>query len=783
MVHSRPVRGEATDDEAVTLPRVAPEAGGALVEAFQPHARRAARWLGDRVELATEARAGLVRGLVQRLLALALPVLVREGVPEAERGWADLEARLPELARLLDVTERAWRRRCELFLEHLGADAAALGARPRVETLVVRGTRTAAERSTLLVRLEPGVEVAYKTKDLRVTRWFLELARDLSEGGTAPLRARRLMVLPERTWDELVTEAPCADLAAVERFYRRAGQLLRLLVLCRATDQHGGNVIAAGEFPELIDLETLFQRGGSVLSETPLGTGFLPIWITGEPGLPAVNAGGLTAGGGKMPVRWPAVVRAEDGRLELGELAWRDAPGPTLPRLDGVPQPPWSHRSSLTGGYLEMDRALLRAPWLRGRLAEAAGLPVRVFTRPAGAHARLLHESLLPERLASEAVRASFLAARAGPEELPALRDGSIPYLTAPADGAALSTRVLSADVDLITSALAVVEEPGEVNAASASRARGARVTSALELAVEVGDELLGHTSGGFVGVCWVPASGVRTLGPLPGDLLSGTAGLAVILAMLRHATRARRFDVAARAALQAAVASAGTRPGAFTGAAGVLFAMRRCATLLEEPALARAAEQRGAALVASSGATRDTSAIEGLGGLALVFPDARLARRVHAAADQPARWPGTGGLPGWLRHHAATQAWALGRMADALGEPSLRVPVPPDAPLPLRLATGVPGARAEAERWLAAARSCGVDELEVAVSSPLFRAHAERLVERLIEARAAGAPWLVPDGVADRLHLSAMTGLGALAGALLRHARPGVYRSLRWLE
>ena len=40
------------------------------------------------------------------------------------------------------------------------------------------------------------------------------------------------------------------------RFYRRQGALLALLYALEATDFHAENLIASGEFPVLIDLET-----------------------------------------------------------------------------------------------------------------------------------------------------------------------------------------------------------------------------------------------------------------------------------------------------------------------------------------------------------------------------------------------------------------------------------------------------------------------------------------------------------------------------------------------
>ena len=45
----------------------------------------------------------------------------------------------------------------------------------------------------------------------------------------------------------------------MERFYRRAGHLLCLMYVSSSTDFHDENLVACGEFPVPIDLETVFN--------------------------------------------------------------------------------------------------------------------------------------------------------------------------------------------------------------------------------------------------------------------------------------------------------------------------------------------------------------------------------------------------------------------------------------------------------------------------------------------------------------------------------------------
>src|SRR6185369_4077964 len=98
-------------------------------------------------------------------------------------------------------------------------------------------------------------------------------------------------------WIEFVLAQSCTSVAEVRRFYQRQGGYLALLYALEATDLHFENLIAAGEHPILVDLETLFHQRLSVagmddtdqlanraLYDSVLRVGLLPqrLWSNGE---------------------------------------------------------------------------------------------------------------------------------------------------------------------------------------------------------------------------------------------------------------------------------------------------------------------------------------------------------------------------------------------------------------------------------------------------------------------------------------------------------------------
>jgi lantibiotic modifying enzyme len=79
---------------------------------------------------------------------------------------------------------------------------------------------------------------------------------------------------------EYVETAPCQNTAAVGRFYERLGGLIAAAYLMKAVDCHRQNVIAAGEYPVLVDIDALWHVSRLTKTQSPedvlYRTGFLP---------------------------------------------------------------------------------------------------------------------------------------------------------------------------------------------------------------------------------------------------------------------------------------------------------------------------------------------------------------------------------------------------------------------------------------------------------------------------------------------------------------------------
>lgn len=204
-----------------------------------------------------------LRDLGQALDLLALYPLLARDVVEAVACWEEataelaghLAADLPDLARAL------------------GRDPAELGPVDRLDFGL--GDRHRRGRAVIRVGFAGGPQAIYKPRSLALDARFQELVAWLNGQGQEPaLRTAWVLDRGFHGWMENVAPAPCADRAELARFFRRQGALLALLHALDATDFHHENLIASGEQPVPVDLETLCHP---LLSEADQPDSFVPV--------------------------------------------------------------------------------------------------------------------------------------------------------------------------------------------------------------------------------------------------------------------------------------------------------------------------------------------------------------------------------------------------------------------------------------------------------------------------------------------------------------------------
>jgi type 2 lantibiotic biosynthesis protein LanM len=234
-------------------------------------------------------------------------------------------------------------------------------------------------KSTAILTFDSGLRVVYKPRRMEIEQWYSELLGWLNDSG-APLLFRNMGVFARDGygWMEFVPHAPCASREELCEYYRKAGALLCVLHLLRATDCHFQNLIACGLDPVLVDAETLFQpeltESGPMLITR---TGLIPSFRFGPVGQ-TYDVSGLGFVEPKTTHYQVPVWRAEGVSLGPGTLI----PSGNVPFASDERSRPQDYVEEMVGGFRQTYRFLAeRRQDLSTRIEKASAFQIRYLVR------------------------------------------------------------------------------------------------------------------------------------------------------------------------------------------------------------------------------------------------------------------------------------------------------------------------------------------------------------------------------------------------------------------
>ncbi|GAB4239060.1 MAG: type 2 lanthipeptide synthetase LanM family protein [Stanieria sp.] len=386
---------------------------------------------------------GKLLGICSRTLVLELQVASLQGILQGDttqerflsflkhlrqpENIINLLQEYPILARQLTICIEQWVIFSREFLQHLCADwnqiKATFNSGQELGNLVAlqgsQGDTHRQGRSVAIAKFSSGFQLVYKPRSLAIDVHFQQLLAWLNQRGNhAPFQTLKILNRDSYGWVEFVTAQSCTSTAEVQRFYERQGGYLALLYALEATDFHNENLIAVGEHPILVDLESLFhprltkidstqseQLAREILNHSVLRIGLLPerIWSNGEE-YEGVDISGFGSTKGqlspdKVPY-WEGIgtdqMRLKSRRIEM--------PGKqNLPTLNDTEVNLFDYIDAIYAGFSKIYHLLLkhRAELLaeQGILARFAEDEVRVILRPTMLYALLLRDSFHPNTL------------------------------------------------------------------------------------------------------------------------------------------------------------------------------------------------------------------------------------------------------------------------------------------------------------------------------------------------------------------------------------------------
>lgn len=317
-------------------------------------------------------------------------------------GWGPIFLEYPVLARLLATALLQWVQATKEFLERLSEDIPELlviffGNRDVGNVAALKTDLSDphnGNRTVILVEFDSGARVVYKPKNLGLDRRYFEFVDRLNGlGRTLPLRTLKILDRGAYGWMEYVGNTACRNEEELRRYYRRTGQFLCLVYAFNGIDFHFENMVACGEHPVPVDLETLFHHA----AENPAADPELED-ATARRLRDSVLRTHLLPNPVKFHGRYfdiSGLSRSPEEEPELELLAWKNVntdamdycyrkvtPGlaDNLPKLEGKNPAPGDYVDEIQGGFREMY-GLLRE---RGEKVLAEGGPVhRVFREEA----------------------------------------------------------------------------------------------------------------------------------------------------------------------------------------------------------------------------------------------------------------------------------------------------------------------------------------------------------------------------------------------------------------
>ncbi len=214
-------------------------------------------------QFAGNAHAGIEPGITSR-------AQYRRFIVQAcEDGWGPLFEEYCVMARLLATAVAQWVGNVREFEKRLFNDLSEierifnrqqpLGGAIAVETGL--SDPHDGGRTVISVEFSSGLKLIYKPRSLGLESAYFDFVAWINRfGALLPFRILKVLDRGEYGWVEYVEHGSCASGEEIRRYYRRTGNFLCLVYALNGSDFHYENLIADGEHPVPIDLETIYHH-------------------------------------------------------------------------------------------------------------------------------------------------------------------------------------------------------------------------------------------------------------------------------------------------------------------------------------------------------------------------------------------------------------------------------------------------------------------------------------------------------------------------------------------
>jgi len=270
-------------------------------------------------------------------------------------------------------------------------------------------------KSVALLRLDNGRTIVYKPHSLENEMIHYHLLSWLYEACGLSTHDMHFINREDYGWCTFINQVTCDNVKQLERYYKRFGIIILLSYILNTTDLHFENVIAGGEYPVIIDLETLV---GSPLKEdytsiefqikdeinkSVLHSALLPLIFLG------VNINFSAISGKKnqrLTLKVPKIINSRSNEISIGYEKPLTKSGKNLASLNGKEIQPKEFLECVIEGFEQSYKyCLSNKDRLINKLSKLSNATGRYLVRDTQQYMMMLSISYHPEFLKDGAKR------------------------------------------------------------------------------------------------------------------------------------------------------------------------------------------------------------------------------------------------------------------------------------------------------------------------------------------------------------------------------------------
>lgn len=270
-------------------------------------------------------------------------------------------------------------------------------------------------RVVVILLLDNGVKIVYKPHSIKNEIIYQDLLNWLYEINGLSAYHRLLLEKDNYGWESFEEQQSCLTVDQAQRYYVRFGMAIFLSYILGTTDLHYENVIAFGEYPIFIDLETLIgnpERSPIVstyvkikneINKSVLCSGLMPFIFKGK----NIDFSAIKGVAGQiLPFKLPKVINSRTADICVGYEAAVTRGGRNRVYLGGVLAEPKDYLHYILKGYVSAyEYCLNNKTELMDRICLLANLQGRYLVRDTQQYSILLGVSYHPNFLVDGAKR------------------------------------------------------------------------------------------------------------------------------------------------------------------------------------------------------------------------------------------------------------------------------------------------------------------------------------------------------------------------------------------